>query len=578
MFSGIENIYTGSGNDTVTGDAFDNYINTQNGNDTVNGGDGNDTAIGGDGNDRLRGDGGDDRLYGGAGDDTLTGGSGVDRLYGDAGADRLIGDSGDDILYGHDGDDILVGGTGADQLYGGDGTDTASYASAGSGVRADLTDASTNTGDAAGDRFDSIENLLGSSLDDVLRGDAGDNVITAGDGDDRLLGSLGSDSLDGGNGRDTVSYAAAASAVTIRNWQGGANQGAAAGDAYTSIEVFEGSAFADQMFGGGSAETFHGGAGRDYFVAGDGDDTIFGGADNDTLIGWSGADAMDGGAGTDTATYAYLTTDIVVDMTDASNSTGHAAGDTFTDIENILTGSGNDTLTGDGFDNYLNGRDGDDTIDGGSGNDTVVGEAGNDILSGGAGTDRVYGGIGNDMLNGDDGVDRLYGDAGADTLNGGNGDDILYGHARNDILRGDAGADQLYGGDGDDTYVFNRGGGADLIGNAGQTASDDVVQFGASIDHDQLWFRRTGNDLSVSVIGTSDSVTVDDWFVGTGNRLDFDAGNGYSLTDANVQSLVDAMASFTPPAIGETDLVPGAANYDYAAIAGAIGSAWQSSP
>ena len=131
----------------------------------------------------------------------------------------------------------------------------------------------------------------------------------------------------------------------------------------------------------------------------------------------------------------------------------------------------------------------------------------------------------------------------------------------------------LYGNSGNDIYSFGRGDGADTVMNHGERATDDQVLFGAAIDHDQLWFARSGEDLTVSVIGTTDSVTVDDWYVGSANQLDFSTTGGLSLADVSVQALVEAMAGFSPPALGETDLDPGAAYYD--SVSALIASSWQ---
>ena len=62
-----------------------------------------------------------------------------------------------------------------------------------------------------------------------------------------------------------------------------------------------------------------------------------------------------------------------------------------TTIENITSGSGNDTLTGQWLDNVLDGGYGNDKLYGNWGNDTLIG-LGNDTLNGGAGIDTiVYG-------------------------------------------------------------------------------------------------------------------------------------------------------------------------------------------
>ncbi len=71
-FEGIENIYAGNGDDTISGDALGNYLNGSLGNDTINGKAGNDVLVGASGN------------------DVLTGGAGVDVLDGRAGADIFV--------------------------------------------------------------------------------------------------------------------------------------------------------------------------------------------------------------------------------------------------------------------------------------------------------------------------------------------------------------------------------------------------------------------------------------------------------------------------------------------------------
>jgi Ca2+-binding RTX toxin-like protein len=80
---GIENVFAGSGNDTLTGNALNNI---------------------------LRGGGGTNKLTGLGGSDILVGGAGVDTLEGGYGRDLLIGGDGKDVLNGGYDDDILIGG------------------------------------------------------------------------------------------------------------------------------------------------------------------------------------------------------------------------------------------------------------------------------------------------------------------------------------------------------------------------------------------------------------------------------------------------------------------------------------
>lgn len=135
------------------------------------------------------------------------------------------------------------------------------------------------------------------------------------------------------------------------------------------------------------------------------------------------------------------------------------------------------------------------------------------------------------------------------------------------------GNDVLEGGAGDDTFLFDRGDGADLLRNHGEGASNDRVSFGADIAQDQVWFRQVSDDLEVSVIGTEDKITVDDWYAGDAHRVaTLEAGDGAELSASNVQALVDAMAAFSPPALGETELSQALHNELDVVIAGA----WQS--
>lgn len=84
-------------------------------------------------------------------------------------------------------------------------------------------------------------------------------------------------------------------------------------------------------------------------------------------------------------------------------------------------------------------------------------------------------------------------------------------------------------------------------------------RFDAGIAIDQLWFTQTGNNLEVSIIGTSDKFSLSNWYLGSQYHTEqFKTSDGKTLLDSQVQNLVDAMAAFSPPAAGQTTL---AANY-----------------
>ncbi|HEX5910967.1 MAG TPA: hypothetical protein VFY44_10760 [Thermoleophilaceae bacterium] len=80
-------------------------------------------VFGGSNDDTLSGTTGPELLIGNGGDDTLAGGGGADQLYGYAGSDRIDGDGGDDTAVGGEGSDTLVGGAGVDQIEGREGDD-----------------------------------------------------------------------------------------------------------------------------------------------------------------------------------------------------------------------------------------------------------------------------------------------------------------------------------------------------------------------------------------------------------------------------------------------------------------------
>ncbi|EJN09578.1 calcium-binding protein [Herbaspirillum sp. YR522] len=206
-------------------------------------------------------------------------------------------------------------------------------------------------------------------------------------------------------------------------------------------------------------------------------------------------------------------------------------------------------------DRLVGGRQ-DDTLHGKAGNDVLLGGAGDDQLDGGTGNDRLDGGAGNDMLDGGSGNDRLAGGAGNDTLHGGKGDDRLLGGAGDDVLHGGAGRDHLNGGAGNDTYLFGRGDGHDVIVNHDKHNTDrDRVLLGEGIAADQVWLQRAGKNLKLTLLESGDTLTVRGWYSNPARRLDqLELAGGQRLVEGRVESLVQAMSAFEPPAPGTAGL------------------------
>ena len=186
----------------------------------------------------------------------------------------MRGSNFNDVLTGDGGDNILIGGGGADKLDGRAGIDAASYGRAQAGVTASLAKPSLNTGEAAGDTYSAIENLVGSNFNDVLSGNGANNV---------LYGGIGADKIGGGAGIDTASYGGAQAGVTASLATPSLNTGEAAGDTYSSIEGLWGSHLNDVLTGNASANNLSGLSGDDFLDGGLGNDTLDGGMGRDTF-------------------------------------------------------------------------------------------------------------------------------------------------------------------------------------------------------------------------------------------------------------------------------------------------------
>ncbi len=345
--------------------------------------------------------------------DWNTGGQDTDRItiWGDSDAETIKGSSQIDEIRAGEGSDYLDGRAGKDFLFGGIGDDIYFVDTQGEAIEAANEGLDTVSSSASYQLGDNLENLLltgsavtgtGNSLSNRIAGTGGNNVLNGlagadtviggdgndtiygGEGADSLYGGLGADLLDGGDDVGVVDYARYDDAnhgnLTIRLDAPNLNTGAAAGDTYVGIEGLVGGAGSDTVVGNASANYLFGVGGNDNVYGQDGADYLNGGEGTNQLWGGAGSDTHIGGSGLDFARYDEANWgNLTIRLDVPSLNTGAAAGDTYTGIEGLVGGTGNDIIVGNASNNYLFG---------GGGSDYLNGLAGSDYLSGGAGADR----------------------------------------------------------------------------------------------------------------------------------------------------------------------------------------------
>ncbi len=251
-----------------------------------------------------------------------------------------------DVVNLDAGNDTVDSGGGIDLIDGGSGIDTVSFKSvSGSGfnyslygVNVSLDLAESQIYNASGDEVTliSVENIVGSGLDDTLVGNHFDNLLDGHLGTDVLMGGLGNDTYivdrigdkvieDENEGIDLVQ---ASSTYTL-------------GDDVENIQL-----------------------------TGVSNISAVGNSLDNVLFGNAGSNVLNGGAGIDTVSFINATKAVAANLT-TKKATGFGT-DTLTNIENLIGSNFNDSLTGSATANKIEGGVGNDIIDGGNGTDTAV--------------------------------------------------------------------------------------------------------------------------------------------------------------------------------------------------------------
>jgi len=173
---------------------------------------------------------------------------------------------------------------------------------------------------------------------------------------------------------------------------------------------------------------------------------------------------------------------------------------------------------------------------------------------------------GNDVIYGTSRNERLYNESGDAILVAGGGNDTIWAGTGDDILDGGEGNDRLYGEVGNDTYIFRPGSGQDSIIDRDPTPDKmDTIWLGSDLTPEDIILRRTGNNLVLKIEGTSDSLTVKDFFRNDSvlNRVErIQFMDGTVWTDSDM--ILDAFA----PTHGDDIIYGGSANDDLSGGAG----------
>ena len=455
----------------------------------------------------------------------------------------------DNYIKGNYGHNILFGGGGVDTLEGGSGNDTyvitdtqdiiieqkyinlfvSNHDKVESSIAYTL---GTNLEDLTLTGTNSI-NGTGNELDNILIGNSGVNTLVGGFGNDQLIGQASNDALQGGVGDDTYTVDSNLYILTELS-----NEGT---DLVESSVTYSLGVNIENLTLIGTDAINGTGNELDNILMGNGvANTLTGGAGNDQLNGQVGNDIMIGGIGNDTY-FVNSSLDIITEQFNEGIDTviSDASYTLSANLENLeLQGAffwGNLTGIGNDLDNYIKGNTGDNFLDGGGGKDTLEGGDGNDtyvvddvldiVIEEGditiyhgnydkvqASVSYTLGGKIEDLtLTGTSSINGT-GNALANVLTGNTAANILEGGAGDDTLNGGGGNDVLIGGEGNDTYIFGKGSGQVTINSYDISENRfDRILLEPSVLVSEVQLSRTGNDLVLTINGTSDILTIQNY-------------------------------------------------------------------
>ncbi|MDI1228251.1 MAG: Ig-like domain-containing protein [bacterium] len=305
-----------------------------------------------------------------------------------------------------------------------------------------------------------------------------------------------------------------------------------------SAKLFSGDGFEITATGVEAPSVEFGTAGNDIINPPTGTTKVLALGGDDVIIAKAGITQYDGGAGTDTLDASAVTGNLSINLAFGAGGLGQMTGALGTssifNIENITTGSGNDTIFGNTGNNILKGDGGADNVNGNFGNDTLIASAdgANDVYNGFNGTDTLDysettlgvsinlstglatgGGVGTDTING---IENVTGGSGNDTITTTNISGVFQGGLGNDTYSANFKVapppNPVTGGTGFMQQTITDAAGNNTL----NLRVADISSVRYSISGSSFNLGLTGVDASGNNNGNN--ITISNWFNGTSYR------------------------------------------------------------
>ncbi|MDG2474177.1 MAG: calcium-binding protein, partial [Paracoccaceae bacterium] len=295
------------------------------------------------------------------------------RIEGSNNNDNLVGTSDSDILLGFEGEDTFKAGTGNDIFDGGEDIDTVNYSDVSSSINVNLSlESEQATVGVYTDTLINIENIIGSSFNDIIKDSQADNKFTGGFGDDTFEITAGYNTIMDLHTGDiiTVGEGATINALVDREF-------------IATSETIN--------YGTFKLVASNNGAQIDMSSTLAGDYILIGGSGNDLLVGGPQDDILTGGEGSDTFV-VNAGNDYISDL--SSGDALQVSSDSTVTAFNIVNFVANDLTESFGSVTLIAQKEG-------AVIDLRLAKAGEYVLVGNSGDDSLTGGPGNDILTGD---------------------------------------------------------------------------------------------------------------------------------------------------------------------------------